>query len=82
MLLKVQLDVRNWYLILPVIQSCVNHSPVESLGDKCSMKIFTGLPTPPLLSSFIAFDGDSTAAIAVNTDSVAQQLEQITFRLQ
>ncbi|CAI5746325.1 unnamed protein product [Peronospora destructor] len=55
---------------------------VESLGNKCPMEIFTDLPPPPLLASFIAPDGDSTTAITVNNDSLAQQLNQLTTRLQ
>ena len=82
MLLEAQLDVHNWDIILPVIQSCVNHSPVESLGNKCPMEIFTGLPPPPLLAFFIAPDGDGTTAVMVNTDSVARHLTQLTTRLQ
>ncbi|CAI5746259.1 unnamed protein product [Peronospora destructor] len=46
------------------------------------MEIFTGLPPPPMLASFIAPDGDSITAITVNTDSVAQQLNHLTTRLQ
>lgn len=58
--------LRNRNNLLLVIQSCVNHSPVESQGNKCPMKICTGLPPPTLLGSFVAPDGDSTTANTVH----------------
>lgn len=82
MLPEAHLDVRNWDIILPISQSCVNHSPVQILGKKCPMEIFTGLPSPPLLVSFIAHDGNSTIPFTVNTDSVAQQSKKLMIRLQ
>ncbi|KAF1317985.1 Dynein heavy chain, partial [Globisporangium splendens] len=44
LLLEFKLDTKEWPFLLPVAQFNLNHTQVQSLGDKAPVELFTGLP--------------------------------------
>ncbi|TYZ67944.1 hypothetical protein PybrP1_002807 [[Pythium] brassicae (nom. inval.)] len=72
---RAKLDVRNWDVVLPVVQACVNHSAVPSLGNKCPMEIFTGLTPPPILRTVVVQRGKTTEAVDMRPEAAQEVLD-------
>ncbi|KAF1317462.1 hypothetical protein FI667_g14764, partial [Globisporangium splendens] len=45
LLLEYKLDTKEWFYLLPAVQSSLNHTQLPSLGSKSPVELFTGLPS-------------------------------------
>ncbi|KAF1328445.1 hypothetical protein FI667_g6871, partial [Globisporangium splendens] len=49
LLLEYKLDTKEWFYLLPIVQSSLNHTQLPSLGNKSPVELFTGLPSASAL---------------------------------
>ncbi|ETI30155.1 hypothetical protein L914_12860 [Phytophthora nicotianae] len=75
------LHTRNWFYLLPVIQTNFNYSAVGSLGGHAPIELFTGLPAPSLLDTVFVADGDAARPHTVNLESAASHLDVLREHL-
>ncbi|KAJ8564187.1 hypothetical protein ON010_g7157 [Phytophthora cinnamomi] len=91
LLMKYQLDTKEWPYLLPVVQANLNHTELPSLGDKAPVELFTGLPPTSALDVIwnphrshddepIAVDL-SKPAIVKRIDELRRSLQECTKRL-
>ncbi|OWZ09302.1 hypothetical protein PHMEG_00018017 [Phytophthora megakarya] len=69
---RVNKDVlQEWLYLLPVVQANINHTPVESLGNRSPIELFLGLPAPSALDSIVAKVDGKTAILSGSIGGVA-----------
>ncbi|TDH68790.1 hypothetical protein CCR75_005824 [Bremia lactucae] len=82
MLLEAKLDVRNWDIILPVVQTCNNHSPVDSLGGRSPTEVYTGLDVLPVIDPVVVnSDSNTDVLVTLNSATAAQQINKLRANL-
>ncbi|KAE8981370.1 hypothetical protein PR001_g24019 [Phytophthora rubi] len=53
LILEFKVSAADWPYLLPLVQSSLNHSPVQSLANKAPIELFTGLPCPNTLDTVV-----------------------------
>ncbi|KAE9347544.1 hypothetical protein PR003_g6879 [Phytophthora rubi] len=53
LILELKVSAADWPYLLPLVQSSLNHSPVQSLANKAPIELFTGLPCPNTLDTVV-----------------------------
>ncbi|GMF23687.1 unnamed protein product [Phytophthora lilii] len=73
LLLKHQLDTKSWEHLLPLVQANLNQTPVNSLGGKAPVELFTALKVPTQVDTVLLprsmQDNDKLMQINMETDS-------------
>ncbi|TYZ64407.1 hypothetical protein PybrP1_004049 [[Pythium] brassicae (nom. inval.)] len=82
MLLEAKLYVRNWDFVLPVVQTCINHSAVVSLDNRSPIEVFTGLSPPPLLRMVTIQHDDRTQVLEPRPKAAERQLQHVREKLE
>ncbi|TDH68842.1 hypothetical protein CCR75_004757 [Bremia lactucae] len=78
MLLEAKLDVRNWDIILPALQACIHHSPVDSLGGRSPTEMFIGFDVPPVIDPVVVnSDSNTDVLMTLNPATAAQQIDKL-----
>ncbi|OWY93050.1 hypothetical protein PHMEG_00037692 [Phytophthora megakarya] len=82
MLLEYQLDTRNWFYLLTLIQANLNHSPVASLGNHAPIEVFTGLPVPSVLDTIAVPSSSGIRLVPADPERVSRQDDKLRLSLQ
>lgn len=76
LLLELRLDTRSWEFVLPVLQANLNQTPVETLGGKTPLELFTGLPVATPLDTCL-FPDRSSPLEEVDLSKVDEFLQRL-----
>lgn len=77
MLIKLNIDTRNWLHLLPLIQSNLNHTPVQSLGGCAPVELFTGLPAQSTLDAVVQPSAGGASVLPAEPQRFAAHVEAL-----
>ena len=66
LLSEFQFPHRSWPDVMPVVQSVLNSSPLQCLGRRCALNVFTGLPQDTPLRSVTTRMGGSVRVRSID----------------
>ncbi|GMF64573.1 unnamed protein product [Phytophthora lilii] len=84
LLLEHQLDTKSWEHLLPLVQANLNQTPVNSLGGKAPVELFTALKVPTQLDTVLLPRSmqDKDELMQINMETVSDDLKALRESLQ
>ncbi|KAJ0389822.1 hypothetical protein ATCC90586_011859 [Pythium insidiosum] len=79
LLLEYQLDTKSWEYLLSLVQFNLNQPPVQSLGYKAPVELFTGLVTSKPLDSVVIPQGvnGKPKMMTIDLERVEEELDSL-----
>ncbi|KAE9344078.1 hypothetical protein PF008_g9395 [Phytophthora fragariae] len=76
LLLEHQLDTESWEYLLPLVQANLNQTPVQSLGGKAPVELFTGLTVSTQLDT-VLLPHAKNELVTIKMDAIEEDLHHL-----
>ncbi|KAH9184644.1 hypothetical protein AeNC1_013379, partial [Aphanomyces euteiches] len=77
LLLEFKLNSHEWVHLVPLVQSNLNHSPMQSLNGSAPIEEFTGLPRPSVLKSIVLPGRNNEDHQILSIDDFPRKIEEL-----
>ena len=82
LLIENRLHTTAWPSLVPIVQSVLNHTPVESLDNLAPVTVFSGQPSSTPLSSIFNIEDGTMRSILPPSDVIRRHYETAALSLQ